>query len=359
MKEVRVVIRGTGSYIPERVIKNDFFADQQFYDAQGNIINKTGAEVVKKFEEITEIKERRYADENVKASDMGAFAAEKAIKKANINPEDIVAIIVAHNFGDIDEKVRQTEMVPSLAGRIKNKLGIKNPSCIAYDMQFGCPGWLEATIQAIRLLQNNPGKYALTIGTETLSRVSDPYDRDRMLYGDGAGATLLQAIETDQNIGFLAWNSRSDTAEELNYLSMAPSFSEEAGSQLFLKMNGRKVYEYALKTVPGELKKLMDKANVSIDELSMLLLHQANPKMNNAILKRFLNIYNLSEPPKENFMPLTVQFLGNTSVASIPTMLDLILENKLPPYKINSGDVLLFASVGAGMNINGAVYKWQ
>jgi 3-oxoacyl-[acyl-carrier-protein] synthase-3 len=121
-------------------------------------------------------------------------------------------------------------------------------------------------------------------------------------------------------------------------------------------MNGRKLYQYALETVPLAIKECLEKSNTELNEIKKLLIHQANGKMDDAILKRLYCLYNIDDIP-ENIMPMTIGWLGNSSVATVPTLLDLILKDKLKPHKISDGDILVFASVGAGMNINTLIYK--
>jgi 3-oxoacyl-[acyl-carrier-protein] synthase-3 len=121
-------------------------------------------------------------------------------------------------------------------------------------------------------------------------------------------------------------------------------------------MNGRKLYQYALETVPQAIKDCLDKSNIHISEIKKVLIHQANGKMDDAIIKRLYDLYNIADIP-ENIMPMTISWLGNSSVATLPTILDLILKDKLKPHKLIHGDTLVFASVGAGMNINAVVYK--
>jgi len=128
------------------------------------------------------------------------------------------------------------------------------------------------------------------------------------------------------------------------------------GNDLFLKMDGRKLYEYALKTVPQVVKDCLEEANLSIQDVSKVLLHQANGKMDDAILKRLFCLYQINEIP-EDIMPMTISWLGNSSVATLPTLLDMLLKGKLNGSTTRQNDVIVFASVGAGMNINALVYK--
>lgn len=350
------VITGTGKYIPERRIANEDFLTHEFYEKDRLKIDKTNQEIIDKFLEITTIAERRYVSDDLTTSDIAYFAAIDAIKTANIDKEELDHIIVAHNFGDIKKNNRQLDIVPTLAARVKHKLKIKNPNCIAYDLPFGCPGWLQAVIQADYYIKSGDNKKVLVIGADVLSRISDPHDRDGMIYADGAGAVILEAKKSDTPIGILAHKTRSDTLIYSKMLFMGKSYNDDDNGDFFLKMNGRRLYQYALETVPAVIKESLEKCNILPNEINKILIHQANGKMDDAILKRFFKLYDLDDIPKD-IMPMTISWLGNSSVASVPTLLDLILKDELKPHKINKGDTLVFASVGAGMNINAMVYK--
>lgn len=352
------IITGTGSYIPSKMVTNENFLTNEFYESDGKRIEKPNQEIIDKFLEITTIAERHYIADHKVTSDIAYFAAVEAIKSAGIDKEELDYIIVAHNFGDVKKDIKRSDFVPSLAARVKHKLEIKNPGTVAYDITFGCPGWLQAVIQSDYFIKSGDAKKVLVIGAEALSRISDPHDRDCMLYADGAGAVVMEAKTSETPVGILAHMTRSDTFLYSEMLHMAKSFNPDIKNknELFLKMNGRKLYQYALETVPQAIKDCLDKGNTQLNEISKVLIHQANGKMDDAILKRLYALYNVVDLP-ENVMPMTVSFLGNTSVATLPTLLDLILKDKLDPHKINKGDKLIFASVGAGMNINALVYQ--
>ena len=357
-KLIYSVITGTGNYIPSEQIKNKDFLKNKFYDEKGIILEKTNQEITDKFLEITTIAERQYVSDDLVTSDMAYFAALEAIKSAQIDKEELDYVIVANNFGDTRSDNRKPDHVPSLASKVKHKLGIINPDTVAYDLTFGCPGWLQGVIQADYFIKSGDAKKILVIGAEVLSRVSDPHDRDCMLYADGAGAVILEGKESDTPIGILAHKTRSDTFTHSGLLHMGKSFNPDYvnGDDLFLKMNGRRLYQYALETVPSAMKACLEKCNININKVAKVLIHQANGKMDDAILKRLYALYNIVDLP-ENIMPMTISSLGNSSVATLPTLLDLILKDKMEDHKINKGDILLFASVGAGMNINAMVYK--
>ena len=355
---IHSVIIGTGSYIPSVRIKNEDFLNNEFYDASGYKLEKSNREIIDRFLSITTIEERRYVTDNLVTSDIAYFAAKEAIASANIDQETLDHIIVAHNFGDIKYDNKRTDIVPSLAARVKYKLGIENPNTVAYDVTFGCPGWLQGIIQADYYIKSGDAKKVLVIGAETLSRVCDPHDRDSMIYADGAGATVLEARESKQPLGILAHQTRSDTQVYASMLRMDTSYNSNHKEKdaLFLKMNGRKLYQYALETIPQAIKACLEKSQTPLKKIKAVLIHQANGKMDDAILKRLYGLYDIADIPK-NVMPMTVSWLGNSSVATLPTLLDLILKGKIKASPLTQGDTVIFASVGAGMNINTVIYK--
>lgn len=353
---IRSIITGTGSFIPENIVTNNDFLSNTFLEKNGKPFDKSNEEIVEKFECITGIAERRYANNDMMASDLGYEAAVKALESSGLNREELDYIIVAHNFGDVLHNNRRSDLVPSLASRIKHTLGIKNPKCIAYDLPFGCPGWVQGVIQADYYIRSGDAKSALVIGTETLSRVSDPYDRDSMIYSDGAGATVLEAGEPGGTTGILAHAARTDTETQAHYLSMNQSYHSDNGDTLYMKMDGRKLYQYAITNVPGLVKESIEKAGLDLSDIKKVLIHQANEKMDEAILSRLFKLYDQSDIPAD-IMPMTISKLGNSSVATVPTLLDLIVRNKMDGQKISPGDEIVLASVGAGMNINSVVYR--
>ncbi|HLS29506.1 MAG TPA: ketoacyl-ACP synthase III, partial [Flavobacteriaceae bacterium] len=299
-----IVITGVGSYIPEIIKKNTDFLDNVFVDKKGTLIDQPNEVVVDKLRKITGIEERRYAREDQVASDIASIAAERAIKDAGIDPEELDYIIVGQNFGDIRKGSIQTDQVPSLAARVKHNLKIKTPSCVTYDVIFGCPGWLEGVIQAQAFIKAGMAKKCLVIGAETLSRVVDKHDRDSMIFADGAGATVIE--ESEQPGGILAHESASYTYTEAPYLNYEVSeHKEEALSKTqYVKMAGRKIYNFALTRVPDAMKSCLDKSGKSIEDLKKLFLHQANEKMDEAMSERFFKLYD-KEVPK-NIAPMNI-----------------------------------------------------
>ena len=352
---MNIKITGTGSYIPDTIEKNENFNQHNFLNTDGSPISSENDVIIEKFKAITGIVERRYAKNHLTASDLGYFAAEKAITNANIDREELDYIIVAHNFGDVKHNTIQSDILPCLASRIKHSLRIKNPKCVAYDILFGCPGWIEGVIQAQAFIKSGIAKKCLVIGNETLSRVVDKHDRDSMIYSDGAGATIVEA--TNEDGGILAHEAASFTYDEAYYLFFGKSYNEDLDEDTrYIKMDGRKIYEFSLNHVPNAMKACLEKSGVDISDVKKILIHQANEKMDEAIVKRFYRLYKMSPP--DDIMPMSITKLGNSSVATIPTLFDLIKNNKLNGHSLNKGDVIMFASVGAGMHINAIVYKY-
>lgn len=359
IKSIYSVITGSGKYIPTKVINNSNFHNQVFYEPTGEKIDKLSDEIIEKFKNITNIEERRYVEDEFVTSDIASFSAEDAIKSSKTDREELDYIIVAHNFGDVKKDNRKSDIVPTLAARVKYNLGIKNPNTVAYDLPFGCPGWLQAVIQANYFIKSGDAKKILIVGAEILSRVSDPYDRDSMIYSDGAGAIILEGKESAEPIGIISHQTRSDTLEHAYLLKMDKSYNpENENKELYLKMQGRKLYEYALKTVPLVVKDAIDKANITLQDIKKVLIHQANGKMDEAILTRIFRLFNEKNIP-EGIMPMTIGDLGNNSVATLPILYDLIAKNDFKNQNFVADKYILFASVGAGMNVNAMVYKTQ
>ncbi|EGV44229.1 ketoacyl-ACP synthase III [Bizionia argentinensis JUB59] len=351
-----IKITGVGSYVPSNIQKNSDFNEHEFLNNDGSSIKQNNDVIIEKFKAITGIEERRYAEEHHTTSDLAFFAAEKAIADANIDPETLDYIIVGHNYGDIKHNSKQSDTVPSIGSRVKQRLGIKNPKCVAYDLLFGCPGWNEGVIHATSFIKSGIAKKCMIIGAEALSRVVDKHDRDSMIYSDGAGAIVLEE-KTDEDGGIIAHETATHALDEAEFIYFGETYSPETADQnRYIKMYGRKVYEFALSKVPLAMKSCLDNSGYDIKDLKKILIHQANEKMDEAIVQRFYKLYDMEVP--ENIMPMTISNLGNSSVATIPTLLDLILKGKLEGHSINKGDVIMFASVGAGMNINAIVYKY-
>jgi 3-oxoacyl-[acyl-carrier-protein] synthase-3 len=348
-------ITGTGSCIPSVVQNNDTFLNNSFYDESGSEFDIENQTIIEKFSSITGINQRKYISANLTTSDIAYQAAKSAIKDADIDPETLDYIILAHNFGDITCNSKQVDTLPSLASRVKAKLKIKNPECIAYDVLFGCPGWIEGMIQAQAFIKAKMAQKCLVIGADALSRVIDSHDRDSMIYADGAGATVLE--KSSQEGGILSHCTLTFTAEdEANFIFYGKSSNKgKCNGDKFIKMQGRKVYEFALSNVPSAMKKCLDNSGVTIEKLKKIFIHQANKKMDEAIAKRFFRLYKTQMP--NDILPMNIEEFGNSSVATVPTLFNLVLKENYKGHSISKGDVILFASVGAGMNINAITYQ--
>lgn len=351
------VITGTGCYIPTECIGNDDFLNKQFFGSDRKPLDTSNREIVDKFLEITTIKERRYASQELMTSDIAFYAAEAAIENAGIDRERLDYVIVAHNFGDQKKGSNRTQLVPSVASKVKHLLKIKNPETVAYDVIFGCPGWVQAIIQADYYIKSGDAKNILVIGADMLSGMCDPHDRDSMIFADGAGAVVLEGKTSSSPIGILTHKARTDSLLYSKMLTLGESLNAECENKddIYIRMNGRRLYQYALDTVPQAIKACLDKCGLDIKDVKKVLLHQANGKMDDAILERLYSLYG-SEAPA-NVMPMTISWLGNSSVATVPTLLDLILRSKMEGHTLLKDDIVVFASVGAGMSINAVVYR--
>lgn len=351
---MNIKITGSGSYIPTKIVSNSDFSKHEFLNDDGSPFAQPNEIITEKFQGITGIEERRYVSDDLITSDIATIASQKAIDNANIDPETLDYIIFAHNFGDVKKGAIQGDMLPSLASKVKYNLRIKNPKCVAYDMLFGCPGWVEGVIQATAFIKSGMAKKCLVIGAETLSRVTDPHDRDSMIYSDGAGATIIEATENEG--GILAHESATFTYDEANYLFFGGSFNKNLDPNVrYIKMHGRKIYEFALSNVPKAMKECLDGCGIDISNLKKILIHQANEKMDEAIIQRFYKLY--GQTPPEGIMPMSIHKLGNSSVATVPTLYDSMVKGEIENQELNKGDIIMFASVGAGMNVNAIVYK--
>jgi 3-oxoacyl-[acyl-carrier-protein] synthase-3 len=355
--KVYTTIVGTGSFVPKKVISNNFFLDAEFYDpATGKKFESPNPEIIRKFYEITNIEERRYAEPEQVTSDLATLAAREAIESSGFDAESFDFIIAAHNFGNISAENPHTDILPALASRVKANLRIRNPAMLCHDVTAGCPGWTTAMIIADAYIKSGTFKSGLVIGADVLSRVADLYDRDRMIFSDGAGAVIVRATESESPVGILSHSSRSDFDHGMLKFgrSSNPDFPAKEHR---LKMQGAKVYAYALGTVPVVVKESLDRAGLHLDNISKVLIHQANEKMDEAILSRVFRLYGKKEYDK-NVMPMTISKFGNSSTATVPTLLDLILKDKMEDHQLTSGDIIILTSVGAGMVINSIVYKF-
>lgn len=347
------IITGTGSYIPALKIENSHFLNTEFYTSGYERQVKSNTDIIATFQDITCIRERRWVTDDLMTSDIASFAARDALNGSD--GEDLDYIIVAHNFGDVRPGNARVDICPSIAARVKHLLGIKNPYTVAYDIPFGCPGWVHGMTIADFYIRSGKVKKVMVIGAETLSRITDLHDIDSMIFADGAGAAIVEA--TDKEAGIISHVTRSDTINEVNLIFSGKSYCpDKNGNDAYLKMQGHQVFKYALRYVPKVVKESLDRAGLSITDVKKVLIHQANEKMDRSIISSLFKLYRLDDVP-EDIMPMTIAWLGNSSVATIPTMFDLIQKGRLEEHSLESGDIIVFTSVGAGMNINSMVYR--
>src|SRR5690554_6387058 len=184
MKKLYSVFTGTGSYVPSKRIGNDYFHSYEFYDSTGEKLSTHNEEITQKFVEITTIAGRMYAEDCDFTSDLALVASQRELEAAGVDKEELDYIIFAHNFGETRTDNIQVDVLPTLAARLKQKLGSANPASVAYYVLYGCPGWVQAVIQADYYIRSGDAKKILVVGADVLSRVSDPHDRDSMIYAD-------------------------------------------------------------------------------------------------------------------------------------------------------------------------------
>lgn len=357
MSHLRSVISGIGSYFPSRRVTNQDFLNHEFYTRTGKKVEKSTENIVEKLRQISGIRERRYIGEEEDTASLAAEAARNALIDANIDGENLDGIIVAHNFGNILPGSSTGHLIPNLAAVMKGRLGISNPKIFAYDILFGCPGWLEAMIIAHQYLLNGRAKNILVVGVEVISRILDPHDMDSMLFGDGAGAAVLSAKEDSEQGGVLSYLTFSHCNEELDFLRMGPSNKPGAEPMLSPKMQGQKVFRYGIRHMPTLITECLAQAQVSVHEISKFLFHQANEKMILRIAENLLAKQEVDRDASE-LVPINMHYTGNSSVATIPTMIDLIKRGMMENHSIKNGDITVLASVGAGMHCNCMVYQF-
>ena len=315
-------IIGVGSYLPERVVTNDELSKNIDTDDKW-ISERTG------------IKERRIADDSETTSSLGIEAAKKAINNAGINKDDIDLIILATATPD--------NTFPATATSIQAGLGIK--SGYAYDVQAVCSGFVFALEIADNSLRLGKSKNALVIGSETFSRILDWKDRSTcVLFGDGAGAVVLQATNSDSSRGILSNHLHSDgNYKDMLYVDGGPSTSNNVG---FLRMDGSGVFKHAVKNISGSILEALEQNNITIDDIDWFIPHQANSRILDAVAKKV--------GLKSEKIIVTVDKHANTSAASIPLALNEAVELE----KINKGDIVLLAAMGGGFTWGSSLIRW-
>ncbi|WP_017998057.1 beta-ketoacyl-ACP synthase III [Paracoccus sp. N5] len=321
----RAIVRGTGHYLPERVVENSWFEDK--LDTSDEWIRaRTG------------IERRHFAAEGQRTSDLGILAARAALDRAGLAAQDIDAVIVATSTPDLT--------FPSVATMVQAGLGMRQG--FAYDLQAVCAGFVYALANADAMIRAGLAERVLVIGAETFSRIMDWTDRGTcVLFGDGAGAVVLEAAEgagTAQDRGILATDLNSDGQyRDLLYVDGGVASTGTAG---YLRMQGNLVFRHAVEKLADTAHRALDKAGITPEQVDWLVPHQANLRIIEATAKRM-------HLPMQKVV-LTVADHGNTSAASIPLALSVAdAQGRFKP-----GDLLVVEAIGGGLAWGSAVLRW-
>ncbi len=320
----RSIIKSVGGYLPEKKMTNADLA--KLVDTSDSWIT-----------ERTGIKERHIAAEGEKTSDLALHAARQAIERAGIVPTDIDLIILATSTPD--------QTFPATAVTIQAELGIVEGA--AFDLQAVCSGFVFAVTTADQYIRSGQAKRVLVIGAETFSRILDWEDRTTcVLFGDGAGALVLEAEERDErpDIGIMASRLRSDGRyRDKLYVDGGPSSTQTTG---FLRMHGREVFRHAVTNISDVIEETLEASNFSVSDIDWFVPHQANERILAGTAKKI-------GLPMEKII-MTVAAHGNTSAASIPLALNYGVETG----KIKKGDLVLLEAMGGGFTWGAVLLRW-
>lgn len=331
IKHKSVIIAGTGSYVPEKILTN--LDISKFLDTTDEwIYTRSG------------IKERRIAAENQAASDMALIAARRALENANLKTEDIDLVIVT--------TVNPDMMFPSTACLLQAKLGIRN-NIPCFDIEAACSGFVYGVEVASKMMQSGYYKNALVVSSEKMSSMVDWDDRATcVLFGDGSGAVVLSLSE-QENIGILDTVLGADGSDTVDLRiraggSAMPTTHETLDKKLhYVEMDGREVFKHAVKIMGDKAFEVLERYGVKPEEVNLLIPHQANTRIIESVAKKL-------KLPMENVF-INIEKYGNTSSASIPIALD----EALKAGRIKSGDYILFVAFGAGLTWGATLVKWQ
>ena len=322
---IRSVVKGVGTSLPRRVMKNAEF--EKLVDTSDEwIVQRTG------------IKQRYVAGEGETTASLGEAAARAALDAAGLTPADIDLIVLATSTPN--------NTFPATAVEIQNRLGMTHG--FAFDLQAVCSGFVYAITTADLHLRGGTAKRALVIGSETFSRILDWTDRTTcVLFGDGAGAVVLEAEEnggTFQDRGIIATSLRSDGShKEKLYVDGGPSTTGEVG---FLRMEGKEVFKHAVGMITDVVENTFAQGGITADQLDWFVPHQANRRIIEASAKK-LGI------PLEKVV-ITVDQHGNTSAASVP----LALATAVNDGRIKQGDLVLLEAMGGGFTWGAVLLRW-
>jgi 3-oxoacyl-[acyl-carrier-protein] synthase-3 len=323
-----IAITGSGSAAPDVILDNNQLS-QVVETSDEWITTRTG------------IRERRIAEAQSSLSEIATKAAQNAIAMAGIEPTDLDLILLATSTPDD---------LFGTACKIQNLLGATQ--AVAFDMTAACSGFVFGMVTASQFIRTGTYKNVLLIGADILSRWVDWSDRGScILFGDGAGAVVMQANESDRLLGFeLRSDGTLNKSLQLAYNAqpreIVNGVTVSQGNYQAITMNGKEIYRFAVQKVPEVIEKALFRANLSTDEVDWLLLHQANQRILDAVAER-LNI------PAQKVISNLAHY-GNTSAASIP----LALDEAVRQGKIQQGDVIVCAGFGAGLTWGAAIFKW-
>ncbi|MFP4643470.1 MAG: beta-ketoacyl-ACP synthase III [Spirochaetales bacterium] len=325
---MEAIIRGIGSYAPERRVTNDELA--QTLDTSDEWIRSH-----------TGIRSRHVAAPEEAASDLAVKAATRALSEAGCDPESVDLILLATSTPDY-------QGLPSTASVVQHRLGCKNAG--AMDLVVACSGFVYGLETARAYIRGGMSNNILVIGSEVYSRIVDWSDRSTcILFGDGAGACLLSSSDGPAGVIDSVLRSRGSDAESL-YRPVGGSRSplakgETPGPDSYLQMDGRKVYVFAVSVLVDIIRTLLERNNISIEEVDFIVPHQANMRIIEAAAKR-------AGIPMEKFFT-NLQEYANTSAASIPIALDQMRRDGL----LNTGALILTIGFGAGLAYGGNLIR--
>lgn len=323
-----VGILGMGSYVPERVLTNRELE---------SMVNTSDQWIVER----SGIRERRIAAPGQATSDLALEAAHKALKDANLKPEDVDLIIVATNTPD--------SLLPAVGCIVQDRLGAARAG--AFDLLAGCTGFIYALSVAVQFINSGMYRHVLVIGAETLSRIVDWEDRNTcVLFGDGAGAVVVGPVPGGYGIMHTKLGSDGSGGHFLCLPaggSRLPANRDTVDNKMhFVRMNGREVFKFAVRTCGDGSLEALEEAGLSVGKLDFLIPHQANIRIIEAAAKRL-------DLPMDRVL-VNVDRYGNTSTASIP----LALEEAVDHGKIKDGDNIVMTGFGAGLTWAVAVLRW-
>lgn len=314
------VISGTGSYLPEKILTNKDL-ETRLDTSDEWIFSRTG------------IRSRHIASESEPTSFMAGQAALKALQQSNVSADDIGLIIVA--------TCTPEHFFPSMACHVQKALGISKP-IPAFDVAAACSGFVYALDIAHQYIKANTARHVLVVGSETMSRGVDWSDRSTcVLFGDGAGAVVLSASDSQRGILGSALHSKYDEGDLLTYPAIP-----EVDCIPKIGMKGNEVFKIAVNMMGDIVDEVLDVCQLQKSDINWLIPHQANIRIIQSIAKK------LSLPMSQ--VIVTIENQGNTSAASIPLALDYSIRNK----QIQQGDHLLLESFGGGMTWGAMVIQY-